>query len=153
MGWKFELKKYVFAVLLAGFIFLALSLYIFFRRGYYTLYIANKAFAGDAALLLAIVFLLGPFSRFFNVFDRFLQYRKEIGILAFFLGLVHGVVSFFFLPNYFPQARFLTGLNWSFIYGLIGLVLLILVYLISNKRAEVFLAMKNGGKCRTGAYA
>ena len=83
IDWKYQCRQYGAALVTAIPVFAALSLYIFYRRGYYDLYIANKAFAGDAAVLLGIVFLLGPLSRFFSVFDRYLQYRKEIGIVAF----------------------------------------------------------------------
>ncbi len=136
IDWKYQLQQYGAALMLATPIFVSLSLYIFVRRGYYTLYIANKAFAGDAAILLGIIFIMGPLSRFFNIFDRYLQYRKEIGIVAFFLALIHGLVSLFFLPSKFPLARYFSGLNWPFVFGLSGLIILVALFLISNERSE-----------------
>ncbi len=117
-------------------VFVSLSFYIFYRRGYYDLYIANKVFAGDAAILLGIIFVLGTLSRFFNAFDRYLQYRKEIGIVAFFLALTHGIVSLFFLPSKFSLARYFSVLNWPFVFGLLSLTILVILFLISSSRAE-----------------
>jgi DMSO/TMAO reductase YedYZ heme-binding membrane subunit/predicted heme/steroid binding protein len=142
VDWKYQLKQYGVAFFLAVPIFVSLSLYIFYRRGFYDLYIANKVFAGDGAMLLGIVFILGPLSRFFNFFDRYLQYRKEIGIVAFFLILVHGLVSLFFLPSRFPISRYFSSINWSFIYGLLGLVVLVLLFLISNNKVENIIGTK-----------
>jgi DMSO/TMAO reductase YedYZ heme-binding membrane subunit/predicted heme/steroid binding protein len=132
IDWKYQLRQYAVALILAALIFVSLSLYIFFRRGYYDLYIANKAFAGDAAMLLGIIFLLGPLSRFFAIFDRYIQYRKEIGMVAFFLALAHSLVSFFFLPSKFTVGRYLSAINWPFIFGLTGLILLVILFFISN---------------------
>ena len=136
IDWKYQLQQYGAALALAVPIFVSLSLYIFYRRGYYDLYIANKAFAGDAAVLLGVVFLLGPLSRFFVIFDRYLQYRKEIGMVAFFLALIHGLVSIFFLPSKFPMSRYVSTLNWPFVFGLAGLVVLVMLFFISNSWVE-----------------
>lgn len=127
IDWKYQFRQYAVAVVWAFLFFGLLSLYIFYRRGYYDLYIANKAFAGSGAILLAIVFILGPLSRFFNVFDRYLQYRKEVGIVAFFLALTHGLVALFFLPAAF---------NWPFVFGLAGLAVLVILFFISNSWVE-----------------
>ena len=136
IDWKYQREQYGAALMAAVPVFVSLSLYIFYRRGYYDLYIANKAFAGDAAVLLGVVFLLGPLSRFFVIFDRYLQYRKEIGIVAFFLALVHGLVSLFFLPSKFPMSRYVSTLNWPFVFGLAGLVILVMLFFISNSWVE-----------------
>ncbi len=122
IDWKYQLQQYGAALMAAVPVFVSLSLYIFYRRGYYDLYIANKVVAGDAAILLSIIFVLGPLSRFFNVFDRYLQYRKEIGIVAFFLALVHGLIS---------SARYFSGFSWPLIFGLAALVILVFLFLIS----------------------
>lgn len=145
IDWKYQCRQYGAALFTAIPVFVVLSLYIFYRRGYYDLYIANKAFAGDAAILLGVVFLLGPLSRFFSAFDRYLQYRKEIGIVAFFLALVHGLVSLFFLPSKFPISRYVSTLNWPFVFGLAALVVLVMLFFISNSWVENRLGTKRWG--------
>lgn len=135
IDWGFEFRQYGAALAVAAPLFIILSTYLFFRRGYYDLYIANKVFAGVAAILLGIVLLIGPLSRFFSVFDRFVQYRKELGIVAFFLAIAHGIFSFFFLPKHFPTERFFTSGLWPFIFGLSATVFLIGLLAISTERS------------------
>ena len=122
------------ALAVAILLFVILSIYLFYRRGYYDLYIANKIFAGVAAVLLGIILLIGPGSRLFSFPDRYVQYRKEIGIVAFFLAFIHSVVSFFFLPSKFPLSAFLGTLNWPFIFGLAATIILVAIFFISNDR-------------------
>lgn len=142
IDWGYQFRQYAAALLLASLFFGLLSVYIFYRRGYYDLYIANKALAGSSAILLAIVFVQGPLSRFFNIFDRYLQYRKELGIVAFFLALIHGLVSFFFLPSKFPLAGYMATTNWPFIFGLVGLLVLTILFLISSGLVEKVLGTR-----------
>lgn len=142
INWKYQFQQYGAALAAAIPLFVILSVYLFYRRGYYDLYIANKVFAGVAALLLGIVLLIGPGSRLFSFPGRYIQYRKEIGIVAFFLAFIHGTVSLFFLPSKFPLARFLETLNWPFIFGLIATIILIAIFLISNNWAMTVIGKK-----------
>ncbi len=93
-GWEYGV-----AIVIGVLFFVGLSVYLYYRRGYYDVYIANKIFAGTSAILLGIVLLLGPLSRAYDRFDRWLKYRKEIGIIAFVLALTHSITSFFFLTE------------------------------------------------------
>lgn len=120
-----------------------LSAYLFFRRGYYDLYIANKILAGVGTIMLGLVLLLGPLSRYFNRFDKYVQYRKELGIVAFFLILAHVVSSYYFLPTHFARERFYAVDFWPSIYGLAATIILIFVFGISNQ-----IAMKTIGARR-----
>lgn len=135
INWKYQFQQYGAALAVTVLLFVILSVYLFFRRGYYDLYIANKIFAGVSAILLGIVLLLGPLSRLFSFPDRYVEYRKEMGIVAFFLAFIHSIVSLFFLPSKFPLARFIEKLNWPFIFGLIATIILIAIFFISNNRA------------------
>lgn len=133
VNWKYEIQQYGTAFAAGLLFFAVLSVYIFFRRGYYDLYIANKAFAGTAAILLGIVLLLGPLSRLFAFPDKYVQYRKELGIVAFLLALAHGIISAFFLSEKF--SRLLETFNWPLAFGVAATILLIAIFLISNDRA------------------
>lgn len=125
--------QYIGSFTLALVLFTILSIYLFFRRGYYDLYIANKIFAGVSAILLGIILLLGPLGRLFSFVDRYVRYRKEIGITAFFLAFTHGMVSLFFLPSKFPLSKFLTPINWPFVFGFCAFILLIIIFSVSNQ--------------------
>lgn len=133
--WKYQFQQYGAAVAPAILLFAVLSTYLFFRRGYYDLYIANKIFAGVAAVLIGIVLLIGPGSRFFSALGRSIQYRKELGIVAFFLALIHSIVSLFFLPSKFPLSGLFGTLRWPFIFGLSATIILVAIFFISNDRA------------------
>jgi len=142
INWKHEIKQYGTALAIAAAVFLFLSVYIYFRRGYYNLYIANKAFAGSAAVSLGLDLLIGAFSRAFSGRANLLQYRKELGIVAFFLAIIHGLISAFFLPDYFSLTGYLSRVDWPFIYGLAALLLFSVILLISNKKATKKLGVK-----------
>ncbi len=135
IDWKYQFQQYGSAVALMASLFIIESVYLFGRRGYYDLYIANKVFAGVAAVMLGIVLLIGPLTRWFSKFDKYLQYRKEIGIVAFFLILAHGVSSFFFLRGHFPLSRYITTGLWPFTFGFLAVVVVTIIFSISNLRA------------------
>lgn len=132
-AWRESLRQYGVAVAVAAFLCLMLSTYLLYRRGYYNLYIGNKVLAGVAAVMLGIVLLLGPLGKYFNAFDRYLKYRKELGMVAAVLAIAHGVVSFFFLPAYFPRERFFTYGRWPFLLALAATVILVVLVAISNR--------------------
>lgn len=141
-SWKYQCEQYGAALVVAIPLFIILSFYLFYRRGYYDLYIANKILAGVAAILLGLVLLIGPLGRLFAFPDRYVQYRKELGIIAFFLALSHSIVSSFFLPSKFPWADFIEKLNWPFIFGLTAIIVLIAIFFISNNRAVLAIGEK-----------
>lgn len=140
--WKYQFQQYGAVLATVIPLFVILSAYLFYRRGYYDLYIANKIFAGVAAILLGITFLIGPLSRLFSFPDRYVQYRKELGIVAFFFALIHGIVSFFFLSSKFPLSGFPGTLNWPFIFGVTATIVLVAIFFISNDRAMAVIGRK-----------
>lgn len=137
INWKYQFLQYGLAVCFGAILFLALSVYLFYRRGYYDFYIVNKIFAGVSAVLFGVVLLIGPLSRIFSFPDRYVQYRKELGIVAFFLAFIHGIVSLFFLPAKFPLSLYFLKLNWPFIFGLAAIIIMAAIFFISNDRVMV----------------
>jgi len=69
------------------------------------LYIANKAIALAAAILIGISFIIGPFARFWpRIFVPRLPLRKHFGLLGFGLAALHVLLSLIiFDPAYFPK--------------------------------------------------
>jgi DMSO/TMAO reductase YedYZ heme-binding membrane subunit len=134
-------RDYLIATLIAAALIVFFGLYLFIRRGYLfdapptadPLYVPNKALAGAGMTLLALTFLVGPIVRYFDRFDSWLGYRKEIGIVGAFLALFHASVSYFFLPLKFTRS----GIDFTSLYfgaGLIGLIFLIILFILSFKR-------------------
>lgn len=143
INWKFQIQQYGVALTFAIPLFVVLSFYLFLRRGYYDLYIANKIFAGVAAMLLGIDLMIGPGSRLFSFPDRLIQYRKELGIVAFLSALIHAINSLFLLPSKFPLAGFLKELILPFIFGLSALLILITIFIISFQKIKIKIRTKN----------
>jgi len=142
INWAYETKQYGFAFIVVSAVFAFLSWYLFARRGYYDLYIANKVMAGTAAVVFSLILMIGTGSRLFSFPDRFMQYRKELGIISFFLTLAHVLVSMFFLPDRFPLSRFIGQVNWPFYYGLAGTAILIILFITSFKSVINALGVK-----------
>ena len=128
-----SINKYIKATIIALIIFLFLSFYLFLRRGYFDLYIANKVFAGTSLIVLASVLLIGSLGRLYNFFDSWLIYRKHLGIISFILAFLHSITSLFFLPNRFTLNYFLTN-YFTFGLGLVALVILGYLFIISFEK-------------------
>ncbi|MBI3980604.1 ferric reductase-like transmembrane domain-containing protein [Candidatus Microgenomates bacterium] len=127
------MRKYLFSFTFTIVLFVLFSLYLYGRRGFYDLYIINKVFAALATTELGIALLLGPLSRIFDIFDRYLQYRKHFGIAAFIFAFFHTASSLFFLPNRFPFNKYFTTGLWPFVFGLLSFLVLLVLFSISNK--------------------
>ncbi|MBI4053784.1 MAG: hypothetical protein HY397_00465 [Candidatus Doudnabacteria bacterium] len=121
-----SVAKYSLALAIGLGLGMIFSYYLLLRRGYFDLYIANKVFAGVAAVMLGLVLLIGPASRYFDIFDGLVRYRKHFGIVAFLFAAVHAWVSYFGLGDHFSKSlpEFL---------GLVAGVILGLLFLISRQ--------------------
>ncbi|MBM3204788.1 hypothetical protein FJZ48_02290 [Candidatus Uhrbacteria bacterium] len=136
INWKYEFQQYGTAFLTGLFVFILLSVYLYFRRGYYDLYIVNKIFAGTSAILLGLILLIGPGSRAFHRLGFLVQYRKELGVFAALLAFAHGLSSYFFLPTHFSQTYFWGSGFLTFVFGLGGAIGLLFLLSISHRIAQ-----------------
>ncbi len=130
---KEQFRQYLIAFILSLAVAGIFSLYLFFRRGYYDLFILNKTLASASLALLGIVLLIGPLSRFYDKFDKWLIYRREIGIFSFFMATIHMVVSFLFLPDKFNPSFFQKN-SQSMLWGLAALAFLAILYITSFEK-------------------
>lgn len=71
----------------------------------FPLFIANKATALSATILIGLSFLLGPLSRFWpNQFTSHLYLRKSLGVAGFAVAALHALMSMVLLtPSYYPR--------------------------------------------------
>ena len=132
-SWLSQLRAYRTSIVITIIIVILFSTYLYFRRGYYNLYIINKVLANVSVTLLGITLLLGPLSRFFHNLDKYLHHRKSLGIVGGLLALAHAVVSFFFLPDHFSLTRFITTGIYPFAFGLTATFILVILLAISNQ--------------------
>jgi len=132
INWAYELRHYGFALKVGIFLYIVFLAYAVLAYGTMDLYTANKAFANTAVVLLGIVLLLGPLSRFFDFVDKDVQYRKELGVVAMYAAFIHGAVTYFFLSDYFPHQWLYTSGLLILLSGLLALALLFFLFLISR---------------------
>ncbi len=132
---KETVRQYLVAAAAAAGIAVFLAIYLTLRRGYFDLSIINKSLASGSLVLLGIVLLLGPLSRLYDRFDRWVNYRKELGILAFLLSGLHVYLSMFPLARRGPfglyQSRPLVAYS-----GLLGLLIMTYLFIISFEKIK-----------------
>lgn len=137
-----NVRDYAVAILIATLLTVFLGLYLFLRRGFVfdaplgtdAMYVPNKIIANSGMLILAFSFLLGPIVRYFDRFDTWLGYRKEIGIVGGFMAIFHGIVSYFYLPKNYPN-EYIDLASIEFSAGLLGAFFLFFLFIISFKKA------------------
>ena len=97
-----SLKKWVKALLFV-FLFCTIWLgYLYIRRGSVSLSTINKMLGAGAVFFAAYTILLGPLSKRVPFFTRHMTIRRQLGLLALALAIVHVAISVFFLPQRFP---------------------------------------------------
>lgn len=105
----------------------------------------NRGLADASIVLLGTALLLGLLSRLYAIFDKWLTYRKELGVLAFFTGAAHVYLTMFPLARHgvwgFYNYRPLSA--WP---GLSGLVIMFFLFVISFKKLEEKLGAKRWWK-------
>lgn len=101
----------------------------------------NKSLATSTLFLLGLVLLLGPLSRMFAVIDSWLKYRKELGVLSFYTGVVHVYLSMFILARRGPWGLYLSS-PWSAYPGLIALIIMFCLLIISLRQIEAAFGTK-----------
>lgn len=135
-------RDYFLAFFIAAILFVILGSYLYVRRGYLVdaplsagpFYVPNKIIAGVGVLMLSLVFLIGPVTRYFNKFDHWLNYRKEIGIVGGLLAISHGIISLWFVPAKFTPDWLLSAEAFqTTMAGLIGVLILAVLSVISLK--------------------
>lgn len=89
-----------------------------------------KGFTNTGYLLIGFSLLIGSLAKFWNYFDTYLHYRKQLGIIGFFYILLHGFVGT--LIYVFPNPLILWDNFWAISYGILGLVLFFICYCISE---------------------
>ena len=89
-----------------------------------------KGFTNTGYLLIGLSLILGPIAKFWNYFDKFLTYRKQLGIIGFIYVLIHGFIGT--IIYILPTPSILWTNYWAVALGVIGLYLLFVCYAISE---------------------
>lgn len=138
---KNDILQYVYAGLFAIAWVLGLYEVEVIASGEQGLSALNVSLAASTLFLLGFVLLLGPLSRLFNRFDWALKYRKELGIMSFFTGLLHVYLIMFPLARNGPWGLY-SSRPWSAYPGLEALIVLFVLFAVSNRYATLALGAK-----------
>jgi DMSO/TMAO reductase YedYZ heme-binding membrane subunit len=141
---QFQIQQYTAAATMAFVLTAIVAAILYARRGdIFNLFIMNKAIASGSLLTLALVYLIGPLNAVNKTFAKFLQYRKELGITAFFMAFVHVFLSVFVLTEQFPFRRYFNAnLQPEMIKIFFGIVLVIAVYALERTLWQKWIADK-----------
>lgn len=115
--------------------------YAMVRYGVAGLSSLNKSLATSTLFLLGAVLLLGPFSRMFDVLDRAFKYRKELGVLTFYVGAAHVYLSMFPLARRGPWGLYVSQ-PLSAYSGLAALGIMFILLVISLSAMQQALRAK-----------
>lgn len=138
---KEGVRQYLVSVVVTAMIVGLVYQYATVRYGVGGLSSLNKSLATSTLFILGFVLLLGPLARMFVIFDRWLIYRKELGVLTFYTGLGHVYLSMFTLARRGPWGLYLSS-PWSAYPGLIALVIMFVLVVISLRQLEMTLGTK-----------
>jgi len=106
----------------------------------------NRAFGDASLVLVALSFGIGPLSRLYRRAVRLVPYRREMGIYAFILALIHGIIilvgwvqydlmrlsGFEFHPQLQKYVMFQQGFALGNALGIVALILALLLAATSS---------------------
>lgn len=142
---KEQIRQYVVSTIFSLIIFALFAYYNSLQLQGLSPRVYNRALADTSIVLLGIALSLGMLSRLYEIWDKFLTYRKELGILAFFAGASHVYLSMFPLARSGPWG-FYNYKPLSAYPGLAGLLIMFFLFLISAKLIEKSLGTKTWWK-------
>lgn len=138
-------RQYAVAILVAvGFIAIFL-LYLSVRQGTISLSAFNESLADTTLAILAVILLIGPLCRLYQVFDKWINYRKELGILALLVVLLHVYLSLFPLARGGPLG-FFRAKPLSAFTGLAAFLIMAWLFTISIERVKTRLGVSRWWK-------
>lgn len=132
-----NLKMWTGPIFLAITLLLSTNIYNFFYFGQITTKSIVEATAGAAALMIGISYSLSSMSFYFNFLDSKLAYRKEIGLIGYYLAVTYALLLTVTVPQ-----KYLTGFSKNlvsadFILGLSALGILTAMAIVSNNKIMV----------------
>ncbi len=96
----------------------------------------NKVTADTSFLIIGLSLILSSICYFFNFADRFIIYRKHLGLLGFAILLIHILISITYKAySPFPEYYLTESRVYSFLSALIATIIFAFMALISNRVA------------------
>lgn len=130
-----EIYRFGRSFIISAIIFAIFAIYLFLRRGYFNIYIANKALGSSAALLAGLTLIIGILSKKYPFLASFMAIRKNLGLSAMAFAILHIVFSLL-QQNKFPFLWYVN--HWiSILFGIIAITLwLYLAWISRNSKIK-----------------
>lgn len=146
MGFKFNLKKTAqylcYYILPSLMLILIITLQLLKIDSYFLL----KKFGTFALIIISLILFTKPLSVIFSkieFFKKLLMFRREMGVLAFWLAMFHGVLILFYLKifssEYLPE---LLNFKGFLFWGILALISMFLLGITSNTLSQIKLKHK-----------
>lgn len=95
----------------------------------------NKAVADTSIVLIGLSMLLTSLCYFWDFVDTKIIYRKYLGVLGFWYGVLHVILSFTALQGVLKPEAWQKGIPWPLFSGVLALGIFTIMALISNRYA------------------
>lgn len=133
------IKKIWINSILFGFAFILVSyvyLYFYtlinpFDSLYSFFYLFNRSLGISSVIMIGLCFLILPLSKLLDYFKTKIVYRKYFGLTGFYLALLHTIISL----SIYPIGIFLNQRLIPFLFGSLGLIILVIDAVVSNNEA------------------
>ena len=156
-------KRHLVVIVLSG---LGTGLLLYSRAEWSSMHRWNRAIGDMSLVLVALAMAIGPMSRLWRAASRYLPYRRELGIYAIVLALVHATIILFgwvtldlmrlFGFEFHPQLQQYVMVNHGFaLANLIGIVALlygIVLAVTSNDFSQRWLGSSVWKYVQQGTY-
>jgi len=108
------------------------AVYAHFFYGHLKPFVWQQVFAVASVLVIAPSLALSGIAHFWNFADKYIIYRKSLGLLGFYLGLVHVGISLYRSGAVFDAIALESLRDVSVMIGYVAVVLFALMPLFSN---------------------
>lgn len=116
--------------------------------------VVEKSIADTSIILIGLSMWLGSLTFFFNVFDRLIKFRKQLGLVGFAFGFLHVVLELSALKRVFNPEVWQTQIPWAPLTGLFATGIFIIMTMISNRWSMLHLGVLSWRRIlRTGYIA
>ena len=131
-----ESRLWIETIVYSIILFIVISAYYFITGKSFSGGIFNRIFADLAFILIGISLMLSSICYFWDFADKFIIYRKHLGLVGFAYLVIHILLSIF-LPNYTPFAEYyLADIRIkAFIAAVIATIIFVGMTVISNRLA------------------
>jgi len=127
-------KLYLQTIFLSVFLTLFILIYYLLSGHHFTERVINKVLADSSFLIIGLSLVLSSICYFFNFADKFIIYRKHLGLVGFGILIFHiyiSVTSSYYAP--FPGYYLTANKLYSFLSAISAFIIFAFMATISNK--------------------